>query len=158
MSGDTADPSATLMAWTDGGPFWFWMIAAPLGFTVTGRWYQKIERDLGVSTQRIFGTLAIAAVVSLLVFPILSFPLGIPYAVLGAVFLVIGLSQRSGYLIAGAIIFGVGGALQSLYVISNRVYDLAGGFVSWASPAAWTLLTALLAGVTAAAWRKEVGR
>lgn len=141
-------------AWSD--PFWFWVIAAPIGFMVAGRWYQKVERDIGVSTQRIFGTLAVAAVVSLLMFPILAFPMGIPYAVLGTVFLVIGVSQRSGHLVAGALVFGVGGALQSLHVISNRMYDIVGGFVSWASPASWMLVTVLLAAVTALAWREEV--
>lgn len=142
------------ISWTD--PTWFWVIAAPIGFAVAAQWYRKVERDIGVSTQRIVRTLAIAAFVSLLVFPLLGFPMGVPYAVLGTAFLVIGVTQRSGHLIAGALIFGVGGVLQSLFVISNRVYEVAGEYVSWASPASWTLVAVLLAGVTALAWREEV--
>jgi hypothetical protein len=105
----------------------------------------------------VFLTLAILAPISLLVVPRwwVHF-IGVPFGVTGLSLLAVAWWQRSGLLAAGAVIFGVGGVLETFYVLTNRIYDVYGGFISWASVAVWTLLTVALWVLAVVAYKREV--
>src|SRR5918995_6306240 len=113
----------------------FVLLVVPIGFVLIALRYRAVERRRGVRTEwRVFLTLAIFALISLLVAPrwLVHF-IGVPFGVTGLSLLVVAWWQRSGLLAAGAVIFGVGGVLQTVYVLSNRVYELYGGYIMWAS-------------------------
>ena len=56
-----------------------------------------------------------------------------------------------------SVIFGVGGVLETFYVLSNRVDEVYGGYISWASVAVWTLLAVALWVLAVVARKREVG-
>jgi hypothetical protein len=146
-------------------PFWPWfpedfvLLVVPIGFVLIALRYRAVERHLGVRTEwRVFLALAVVALISLLVAPrwLVHF-ISVPFGVTGLSLLVVAWWQRSGLLAVGALIFGVGGVLETFRVLTNRVYEVYGGFISWASVAVWTLLTVALWALAVVAYKREVG-
>jgi hypothetical protein len=135
----------------------YWAVAAPIVFTTIARWYRAVEREVGVRTERaLFRKLALGAVVALVLFPVfVAIPLGLPYGILGLALLVVAWRLRSGFLAVGALTLGVGGVLETFFVLSNRVHDVAGGYIGWASPTVWTLIAVTLLALAAAARIRE---
>jgi hypothetical protein len=146
-------------------PFWPWfpqdfvLLVAPIGFALIALRYRAVERRLGVRTEwRVFLALVVVVLISFLVAPrYLLHSLGVPFGVTGLSLRVVAWWQRSGLLAAGALVFGVGGVLQTFHVLSNRVYEVYGGYISWASVAVWTLLAVALWVLAAVARTREVG-
>lgn len=135
---------------------WTWAVVAPISFALIAWRYRRLENQVGVRTaRRTFVGLAVGALLSLVVLPVLMLPLGIPYAAVGLALLVVALRQRSPHLAVGAIVLGLGGLLESLFVLSNRIHEVAGTYVTWANAASWTLLAALMVAITVAAQRYE---
>jgi hypothetical protein len=145
-------------------PFWPWwpedflLLVVPIGFVLIALRYRAIELRLGVRTEwRVFLTLAVVVLISLLVAPRYLVHHPVPFGVTGLALLVVAWWQRSGLVAAGAVIFGVGGVLETYYVLSNRVDEVYGGYISWASVAVWTLLAVALWVLAVVARKREVG-
>jgi hypothetical protein len=138
----------------------FVLLVVPIGFVLIALRYRAVERRIGVRTEwRVFLTLAIVALISLLVAPrwLVDF-IGVPFGVTGLSLLVVAWWQRSGLLAAGAVIFGVGGVLETetFYVLTSGYYEVS-AYISWATEAVWTLLTVALWVLAVVAYKREVG-
>lgn len=149
--------AALLPAPTHGMAPVYWLLAAPIAFTLLWSMYRRRETTVGVGTPaRSYGHVAIGfAVISVLV-PGLLMIFGAAAAAAGLALAIFGLRQRNRVVAATGLVFGVVVGLEHWSVLTNRVHALFAGSTTWADNAVMAALGLGLLAIGLIVYRREV--